>query len=114
MDPPRALLTGSRALWAPGKRRRGADRAALAGSRVQPVPGAGARAGCGPARHRARLPARPRGRAERRRAAAAPGSARGRGGDRLCDAFLRNKAAELEEQRTTVTELERRRLLEIL
>ncbi len=35
-------------------------------------------------------------------------------GDRLCDAFLRNKAAELEEQRTTVTELERRRLLEIL
>jgi glutamine synthetase len=35
-------------------------------------------------------------------------------GDRLCDAFLRNKAAELEEHRTTVTELERRRLLEIL
>jgi glutamine synthetase len=35
-------------------------------------------------------------------------------GDRLCDAFLRNKAAELEEHRTTVTELDRRRLLEIL
>jgi glutamine synthetase len=35
-------------------------------------------------------------------------------GDRLCDAFLRNKAAELEEHRITVTELERRRLLEIL
>jgi glutamine synthetase len=35
-------------------------------------------------------------------------------GDRLCDAFLRNKAAELEEHRVTVTELERRRLLEIL
>jgi glutamine synthetase len=35
-------------------------------------------------------------------------------GDRLCDAFLRNKSAELEEHRTTVTELERRRLLEIL
>jgi glutamine synthetase len=35
-------------------------------------------------------------------------------GDRLCDAFLRNKAAELEEHRTTVTELERRRLLQIL
>jgi glutamine synthetase len=35
-------------------------------------------------------------------------------GDRLCDAFLRNKAAELEEHRTTVTELERQRLLEIL
>jgi glutamine synthetase len=35
-------------------------------------------------------------------------------GDRLCDAFLRNKAAELEEHRVTVTELERRKLLEIL
>jgi glutamine synthetase len=35
-------------------------------------------------------------------------------GDRLCDAFLRNKAAELEEHRRSVTGLERRRLLEIL